>query len=946
MAIRKHRLAVVIIWLCLTGIVWGTLSDYKIKGDFYLIGDEKKVFWYEGTNYLSFRAPSTLAADYDFTWPVDYGTSGQQLTSDGAGVLSWADPGGSGGAGDISDVGDCSNGAAFTADGSGNSLWFEGSTVDAVETILTVVDPTTSDKTITLPNFTGYAVIDATSCTDIEGTYLSISGGTLNVSDSWYDALGDISLTSAYIIVGNGSNVGAGVAMSGDVAIDNTGATSLQTNSVSDNEIDYSNVTLADFDYEGIWKVLYTDNLGDVTELALGASATYLRSQGTKNAPVFDEIDLGADTTGNYVATIADAGNSCITVANSGSESAAVTLDLTDGGIAEADLKAVDAAVDEDILTFESTTGDFEWHTVAQVLGLGALKDLSDVATFNPADNELLAYDTGSSTWIQQTMAEAGFGDLAPLDSVSTTEIADNTIQAVDLEATNTEADNDIVTYDSGTGGFTFNTPAELGIVSGAAGNDHEVQWNNSGAFGAEAAFTYNDGTNLLSVSGALDVDNIGIDGRTITWDSGPLYLKESGESAYLVLDYSSSNGAAVVLAAERAGDNAGLALTSDAGVDYVLIWGKDLHIDNDLKIGSASAGVDYTLTFDGENDDCVMTYDEDNNILGFGDTDITTTGDFTGGNAVLTQDLTVGDDVIISDGGYIGSVSAEDAIKIQADGDIEVAHTLYVTGNADVSSDVMCDEITIEAPAQDWKLTNKSTEKALAIAGQSANKNALIKVFSATGDAGDYCVVYLYGLGTTASTADAEYGFFGWHVANAQYEFSTYATTGETLRPLCFYTSGNTDQVELEADGDVIMATLPTFASGTALQIDAGNRLGTLSSALGYKKNIEDINDSDRLYNLRPVSFDANEPNGATNLYGLIAEEVATVMPELVRYKVDRIKATRPNPIDPNETETYIKEWRQTDIPDGVHYDRLIPLMLKEIQNLKAEVEELKKAK
>ena len=41
-----------------------------------------------------------------------------------------------------------------------------------------------------------------------------------------------------------------------------------------------------------------------------------------------NSVDLGTHTTGNYVATIADAGNSNITVANSGAESAAITLDL------------------------------------------------------------------------------------------------------------------------------------------------------------------------------------------------------------------------------------------------------------------------------------------------------------------------------------------------------------------------------------------------------------------------------------------------------------------------------------------------------------------------------------------------------------------------------------------------------------------------------------------
>jgi len=46
-----------------------------------------------------------------------------------------------------------------------------------------------------------------------------------------------------------------------------------------------------------------------------------------------DSVALGTDTTGNYVATIADAGNSHITVANSGSENAAITLNITDDAI-------------------------------------------------------------------------------------------------------------------------------------------------------------------------------------------------------------------------------------------------------------------------------------------------------------------------------------------------------------------------------------------------------------------------------------------------------------------------------------------------------------------------------------------------------------------------------------------------------------------------------------
>ncbi len=45
------------------------------------------------------------------------------------------------------------------------------------------------------------------------------------------------------------------------------------------------------------------------------------------------------------------------------------------------------------------------------------------------------------------------------------------------------------------------------------------------------------------------------------------------------------------------------------------------------VTIGVGAAGVDYTLTFNGESDDGVITYDEDNNLFNLADTGITTTG-------------------------------------------------------------------------------------------------------------------------------------------------------------------------------------------------------------------------------------------------------------------------------------------------------------------------------
>ena len=70
---------------------------------------------------------------------------------------------------------------------------------------------------------------------------------------------------------------------------------------------------------------------GDVTATGVSFDGTGNISLSTTIAA--NSVALGTDTTGNYVATIADAGNTRITVANSGSETAAITLDIADDAI-------------------------------------------------------------------------------------------------------------------------------------------------------------------------------------------------------------------------------------------------------------------------------------------------------------------------------------------------------------------------------------------------------------------------------------------------------------------------------------------------------------------------------------------------------------------------------------------------------------------------------------
>lgn len=105
--------------------------------------------------------------------------------------------------------------------------------------------------------------------------------------------------------------------------------------------------------------------------------------------------------------------------------------------------------------------------------------------------------------------------------------------------------------------------------------------------------------------------------------------------------------------------------------------------------------------------------------------------------------------------------------------------------------------------------------------------------------------------------------------------------------------------------------------ADAIAVLIDSAGQLGTVSSSRRYKDNIVDMSPTNVLA-LRPVNFTYKSDKGNKMQYGLIAEEVEEVMQDLVAYN-------------------------QEGQPESVKYHELPVLLLKEIQKLKADVEELK---
>ena len=119
------------------------------------------------------------------------------------------------------------------------------------------------------------------------------------------------------------------------------------------------------------------------------------------------------------------------------------------------------------------------------------------------------------------------------------------------------------------------------------------------------------------------------------------------------------------------------------------------------------------------------------------------------------------------------------------------------------------------------------------------------------------------------------------------------------------------------------IRGTTTGVADGIPVLIDSEGQLGTISSSRRYKEDIKPMAEtSERLHDLNPVTFRYKKPfaDGDQPLqFGLIAEEVATTFPELVVHD-------------------------ETGRPDTVKYQDLPPLLLNEVQKLKAENDLLRK--
>ncbi len=130
-----------------TSLSTDSVADNEIDYTAVTLADFTDDVGYEEETHASEHA----VGGADSVFPADPNADKFLKWNDATGQLEWDTPSGSG---DVTDVGDCSSGACFTADGAGNSLYFEGSTADAYETLLQGQD-VNSDITINLPSSSG-----------------------------------------------------------------------------------------------------------------------------------------------------------------------------------------------------------------------------------------------------------------------------------------------------------------------------------------------------------------------------------------------------------------------------------------------------------------------------------------------------------------------------------------------------------------------------------------------------------------------------------------------------------------------------------------------------------------------------------------------------------------------------------------------------------------------
>jgi endosialidase-like protein len=170
---------------------------------------------------------------------------------------------------------------------------------------------------------------------------------------------------------------------------------------------------------------------------------------------------------------------------------------------------------------------------------------------------------------------------------------------------------------------------------------------------------------------------------------------------------------------------------------------------------------------------------------------------------------------------------------------------------------------------------------------------------------------------------SDALYGNNGSYNIALGYEAGYNVSTGSNNIEIgTSGTASDDGTIQIGSQGTQTSTTIAgifgTTLTGSAVYVTSTGQLGVLASSERYKTHVAAMGSrTEKLERLRPVTFNLRSDRAGTVQYGLIAEEVAKIYPELViRNAAGGI--------------------------EGVRYEELAPMLLNEVQKQQAAIRAL----